>query len=99
MPLYTFHNEETGDTWEDMMSITGAESFLAENPNIKRIIYAPNFVSGIAGVTHKLDGGFRDVLSRVADANPHSPLAQEHGKKGIRETKVREVVNKHMNKP
>lgn len=68
---------------------------LVKDPNIVQVIYAPAFVSGIAGVTHKNDSGFNDMLSRISAANPHSPLAQNHGSKGIKESKTRDVVDKY----
>lgn len=42
----------------------------------------------------RTDSGFNDVMSRIADANPHSIMAQTHGNKGIQASKVREAVNK-----
>jgi hypothetical protein len=93
MPLYHFKNIATGEDWETFISISAMED-LVQDPNIEQIIYAPAFISGVGGVTHKVDSGFNDMLSRVADANPHSPLAQVHGNKGIKESKTRRVVNK-----
>jgi hypothetical protein len=34
-------------------------------------------------------------MSRIADANPYSPVAKEYGDKGIRATKLRDTVEKH----
>ena len=56
---------------------------------------APAIVSGVAGITHKNDSGFNDMLGRIARANPHSPLGQTHGDKGVKATKVREAVNRN----
>jgi hypothetical protein len=95
MPLYSVHNTETGEPEEDFWGSWDAlQTYLEEHPHLQQTITAPNFVSGVAGITHKTDGGFNDMLSRVADANPHSPLAQTHGKKGVKESKTREAVNK-----
>ena len=98
MPIYEFYNKVTGESWEEMMSISSREQYLEDNPDIAQVITAPAFVSGIAGVTHKNDSGFGDMMSRIAQANPHSPLAQKHGSKGIKESKVRDIVNKHKAK-
>lgn len=95
MPIYAVHNIETGEPEEDFWGSWGSfQTYLEENPHLKQTITTPAFISGIAGVTHKNDSGFSDMLTRIADANPHSPLAQTHGKKGIKETKTREAVNK-----
>ena len=87
-------NIETGEIWEELLSMTAYEQ-LVKDPNIVQVIYAPAFVSGISGVTHKNDSGFNDMLSRVSAANPHSPLAAKYGSKGIKESKTRDVVNKY----
>ena len=58
-------------------------------------MHALNMVSGVAGITHKTNGGFKDMMSRVAAANPYSPLAKEYGDKGVIATKKRDLVDKH----
>ncbi len=98
MPLYEFRIKETDEVFEEFFTYDQKKSFLQDNPDIEEIIGAPNLISGISGVTHKTDSGFNDLLNRIANANPHSPLAQQHGDKGIKATKIREAVNKARNK-
>lgn len=98
MPIYEFRDKHTGDVWEEFLSISAKEDYLEENPDIELVIGAPAIISGIAGVTHKTDSGFNDLLNRIGNANPNSPLAQQHGDKGIKATKTREAVNKTKNK-
>lgn len=98
MPLYEFRIKESGETFEEYFTYDQKKVFLEDNPDIEEIIGAPNIISGIAGVTHKTDSGFNDLLNRIGNANPHSPLGQQHGDKGIKATKVREAVNKARNK-
>ena len=93
MPLYTFRDKTTGEEWDELLSFSGREE-LIKDPNIEQVITAPAIISGISGVTHKTDSGFKDMMSRIAEANPHSPMAQTHGSKGIRESKTRAAVNK-----
>jgi hypothetical protein len=93
MPTYTFHDITTGEEWDEFLSFSGREERL-KDPNIKQVPTAPAFISGISGVTHKNDSGFNDMLSRVAAANPHSPLADKHGDKGIKASKTRDAVKK-----
>ena len=38
MPQYKFENTETGEVWEEFMSITGREKYLEENPHVKQLI-------------------------------------------------------------
>jgi hypothetical protein len=98
MPIYEFRLKETGEVFEEFFNYQQKRDFLEANPDIEEIIGAPNFVSGIAGVTHKNDSGFNDLLNRIGNANPHSPLGQQHGDKDIKSTKIREAVNKARNK-
>ena len=98
MPIYEFRDRETGETWEEFLSISGKVEYLVANPHAQLVIGAPALISGIAGVTHKTDGGFNDLLNRIGNANPASPLAQQYGDKGVKASKVREAVNKAKNK-
>lgn len=94
MPIYTYTNPETQETWDELWSYDSHKKFLEDNPDIQQIIHAPNFVSGIAGITHKNDSGFNDMMSRIAAANPTSPLADKYGDKGVKASKTREAVKK-----
>lgn len=98
MPIYEFRDKKTGEIWEEFLSMSAREEYLKQNPHAELVIGAPALISGIAGVTHKNDGGFNDLLNRIGNANPNSPLAQQHGDKGIKATKTREAVNKAKNK-
>ena len=94
MPLYSFHNKETDEIWEDLMSISSMEAFLEQNLHIQQVIHAPAVISGISGVTHKNDSGFNDMMSRIASANPTSPLASHYGDKGTKASKTREAIKR-----
>ena len=96
MPSYEFHNTETGEQWGEMMKYEEYKLFLSENPHINPI-FSINVIGG-AGDRIKTDSGFNDVLSRIATANPGSPLADNHGSKGIKESKTRAAVNKFKRK-
>ena len=92
MPIYSFENDK-GETWDEMMSWDDRCIYLKENPTIKQIITgAPNINKGGTGDRTKPDGGFKDVLSRVAEANPYSPMADDFGKKDSKSVKLRNTV-------
>jgi hypothetical protein len=93
MPVYEFRDKTTGEQWEELLSFSAREELL-KDPNIEQVITAPAIISGIAGVTHKNDSGFGDMMSRIAAANPTSPLAEKYGDKGIKASKTREAVNR-----
>mgnify|MGYP007073092439 FL=1 len=91
MPIYEFRDKTTGEECEEFLSFSGREEKLKDS-NIEQVITAPAIISGIAGVTHKNDSGFNDMMSRIATANPTSPLADKYGDKGIKASKTREAV-------
>ena len=96
MPIYTFENKKTGKVYDDMMSIAEKESFLKKNKHIEQKLTTINISSGVRGMGNmKNDGGWKDNLSRIADAHPTSELAQQHRKKSIKEVKTQQVVEKH----
>ena len=95
MPIYTFENTKTGEVFDDMMSIADKESYLKKNKHIKQMLTTINISSGVMGVNMKNDGGWKDNLSRIADAHPTSELAQQHRKRSIKEVKTQQVVAKH----
>ena len=98
MPIYTFYNTKTKKTFDDMMSIAEMEDYLAKNKHIRQRIGAVNIVGGVQGITHKQDGGFKDVLSKIAEAHPKSALAKEHRKRTIKEVQTEKVIKKHVAK-
>lgn len=94
MPLYDLLDTLTDEVREVFLPYEKLKDLLKENPHLKQIISAPAVVSGVVGLTHKNDSGFGDLMSRIAEANPHSPLADTYGNKGIKETKTRAAVKK-----
>lgn len=93
MPTYTFRDKTTGEEWDEFLSFSGREERL-KDPNIEQVPVAPAFISGIAGITHKNDSGFNDMMQRIAAANPQSPIADKYGDKGIKASKTRDAVKK-----
>ena len=92
MPIYTFYNKKTKKEYDDMMSISEMEVYLKKNKHITQVIKGLNIVSG-TGI--KQDGGWKDNLSRIAEAHPNSALADRYGKKSTKEIKTKQVLAKH----
>ena len=66
MPTYLFFNNDTGETYEDFMSISDRDEYLKENPHVTQLVNgAPMIVSGRG--MKKPDSGFRDLLGRIKD--------------------------------
>ena len=98
MPTYRFLNTKTNEEYEDLMTISEMESLIKK----KYIKLLPptqmNIVSSVGSVDSKTDNGFKEVLSKAAEAHPNSPLAERYGRKSVKQTQVDRVRKKHMNR-
>ena len=95
MPVYTFYNKKTKKEYDDIMSISEMEEYLHSNKHITQVIKGINIISGASGITNKTDGGWKENLSRIAEAHPKSALADRYGKKSIKQSKTEQVLAKH----
>lgn len=64
MPTYRFKNNETGEEFEDFMSISALEVFLTENPNITQLVNGAPMIASGRGMG-KPEQGFRDLLKDI----------------------------------
>ena len=94
MPVYTFEDTKTGKEFTDYMYISEMEEYLSKNKHIRQVIMPINIVSGVSGITHKNDQGWKETLSKIAEANPHTPLGREHGKKDVKTIKTKQAVSR-----
>ena len=100
MPTYDFINTNTGEEWEEFMTIADMESLLEGNPEIKTAWKTAPAIAGdhIMGVGPKTDGGFNERMEQIANSHPGSPLANKYGGSKIKshkEIKTRDVLKKH----
>lgn len=98
MPTYNFEHKDTGEVIEKYMRISEKDGWLEDNPEWKSVILqAPSFTGDhITATTKSMDGGMKEVLDRVANAHPTSPLADRYGdKKTTKELKTKDVLKKH----
>ena len=93
MPTYNFKNNDTGEEWEEFFTISDKEEFLKENDHITQLPSLISIVSDVGGI--KNDGGWKDNMSRIAEAHPGSPLARRYGKKSTKDINTRQVLKKH----
>ena len=98
MPTYRFYNKRTKEEYTDLMSISEMEEFIQK----KHIKLLPptqiNIVSSVGGIDSKTDSGWKDVLSKITDAHPASALANQYGKKSVKDTQVDRIIHKHRRK-
>tara|TARA_R100001377_G_C3176751_1_gene105072 strand:+ start:294 stop:596 length:303 start_codon:yes stop_codon:yes gene_type:complete len=97
MPTYTLFNEQAGVEYEDFLTIAEYEQLLKDSPFIKRVWdNAPAIVGDhMMGVGPKVDGGFNENMSRIAEAHPGSPMSDRYGKSSTKDSKTRDILKKH----
>ena len=96
MPTYTIKNNDDGKHFDTVCTYDELQTFLEEHPAFTKVITAPNIVSGIAGKTHKVDDGFKENMSMIAEAHPNSPMAQTYGSnRNHKEIKTYNAITKH----
>ncbi len=97
MPTYSFRDTRTEEEFDKFMSRAERKQYLQVNPYIKPVPTAAGFISG-HNLNAKLDGGFRDTMSKIAEAHPTSAHAQKYGSKNIKDTKTRNAIEKWRQK-
>ena len=95
MPIYTFFNNKTKKEFDEMMTISEMESYVKKNKHIKQVIKGINIVASVGSRTGKTDSGWKDTLSKIAEAHPQSDLAKQHTKKTIKQIKTEQAVAKN----
>ena len=85
MPIYDFIDTKTNEEFTDMMSIAEMETFMLENPHIKKAWNKAPALTGdhIMGVGPKTDMGFNENMQRISAAHPNSALADKYGRRKI----------------
>jgi hypothetical protein len=95
MPTYSFYNNQTGKQFDEMMKFSEREDYLNSNPHITPVVTAAALVSGVS-TTNKIPSGFNDVLHKVAEKHPGSPLAEKVSGKSSKRIKTEQIVKNHL---
>jgi hypothetical protein len=98
MPTYEFKDTKSGEHFEIFMTWSKREEYLKNNPHVEPVVVAPAIIGGLGSYQNKAPSGFNEVISRVAEAHPSSPLAEKVGGRSIKDVKTREIVKKHVDK-
>jgi hypothetical protein len=61
MPTYNFLNNDTGEEYQEFMSISALEQYLKDNPNVTQLVSGAPLIHSGRGLS-KPDQGFRDLL-------------------------------------
>lgn len=96
MPTYTFIDTETQEIFDVVMSMSDYNYYKEEHPAHERYFdQAPQLISG-SGM--KTDGGFKEVLSKISEAHPESPLADQHLRRTTKQVKTERVIREWRRK-
>jgi len=98
MPTYEFVNKTTGKIEEHMMSMSAYDAFKADNPHLERYYSdAPLFSYSGSGdfAGKKTDNTWKEVMHKIAEKNPRSPLAETVLKKDAKRISTDRVLEKH----
>ncbi len=68
MPTYSFIDNNTGEEFEEFMSISALDVYLKENPNLTQTVNGAPLISSGRGMG-KPDNTFRDLLKEVKKNN------------------------------
>jgi hypothetical protein len=99
MPTYTFYDNRTGEQFDALMKISEREDYLKNNPHVTQVVTAPSIVSGVStSKQNKVPEGFKEVLSKVAEAHPESATGKRYGRKSMKQVKTKQIVDKHLGK-
>ena len=98
MPTYEFLNTKTKKIEEHTMSVSAYDQFKADNPHLERYYSdAPLFsYSGTGDLSgKKTDNTWKEVMHKIAEQNPRSPMAEKVLKKDTKRIKTDQVLEKH----
>jgi|TARA_R110000787_G_scaffold164559_2_gene277667 hypothetical protein len=100
MPTYVLTNTETNETYDEFCSWSKLQTILKDNPHLKKEMTAPAIVGDHVASGNPsgkgMDGGMKEVFSKIAQSHPNSALSDRFGDgKTVREKKVESVAKKH----
>jgi hypothetical protein len=98
MPTYEFLNKKTNEVEEYTMSISAFDEFVRINPHLERYYNtAPMFsYSGTGDMAgKKTDNTWKEVMHKIAEQNPRSPLAEKVLRKNTKHVKTDQALRKH----
>ena len=101
MPSYEFLNKKTKKIEEYTMSISAYDEFKAGNPHLERYyseapLFSYSGTGDLAG--KKTDNTWKEVMHKIAEQNPRSPLADSVLRKDTKRIKTDQVIEKHRKK-
>lgn len=98
MPTYSFVDTIASEVIEIRLKISEYDQFKIDNPHLERcILEAPKLnYGGVDGIDIKTDNTWKEVLSKIGEQNPNSPLNERYNKKTDKQVKTEQVLEKHL---
>ena len=97
MPTYTIRNKQFG-TEKDIFCTYSELQEMLKSDDIEQVLSAPALVGDhiVKQGDGQMDGGMKEVFSKIGDKHPGSPLADRFSSGGSNaQKKVTEVAKKH----
>jgi len=93
--IYEYKNTVTNEVYTLTQTWKEKEQYLIDNPDVQsHFSKMPGFISG-TGLEGKSDDGWKENLSRIAEAHPGSALAEKVGGRSVKEAKKASILKKH----
>jgi hypothetical protein len=93
---YTFINTNTDKLEVHTMKISEYDEFKKNNPHLERYLDSVPAIASGRGGDIKTDNTWKEVLSKVAEKHPGSPLADQVRTKSVKEVKTKEAIKRHV---
>jgi len=98
MLIYEFLNTKTKQIEEHSMSVSVYDQFKTDNPHLERYhssapVLSYSGTGDMAG--KKTDNTWKEVMHKIAEQNPRSPLADKVLRKSTKRVKTDQVLKKH----
>lgn len=100
MATYTFRDKKTKKISEHEFPMSEYDEFVKNNPNLERYFedvpaFSYSAIGDGVGRGLKTDNTWKEVLHKISEQNPRSPLADEHLRKDSKRIIVDKTIEKH----
>lgn len=96
---YTFLNKKTKVVETHVLRVSDYDDFKKKNPHLERYLESPpTVVYNGKSFTSSTDNTWKEVLAKIGEKHPNSPLAEQSVRKSTKEVKTQEILKKHRDK-
>ena len=80
------------------MKLSEYDAFREEHPELERYHESAPRMNYRGGSDFKMDNGWKEVLSKIGEQNPNSPVAEQYTRKSTKQVKTKQIIDKHVKK-